>query len=82
MRLAEADAGHAACESAAYVLTSHVMWSKSSFCATQSCVEVGDLPDGSGVAIRDSKSGASPILVFTMDEWESFLSGVKAGEFG
>jgi len=80
MRLA-ADGGQVAHDDAAHVLASPMAWRRSSRCATQSCVEVADLPDG--VAIRDSKSpGTSPILVFTADEWESFISGVKAGEFG
>jgi hypothetical protein len=45
------------------------------------CVEVADLPDG-GAAVRDSKAkGDGPILVFTALEWESFVGGVKDGEF-
>jgi len=81
MRLV-ADGGQVAHEGIAHVLASPIAWRRSSWCATQSCVEVADLPDGS-VAVRDSKvPGVSPILVFTTDEWESFVSGVKAGEFG
>jgi hypothetical protein len=81
MRLA-ADGGQVAHDDAAYVLASPTAWRRSSWCATQSCVEVADLLDGC-VGVRDSKApGASPILVFTTDEWESFVSGVKAGEFG
>lgn len=45
------------------------------------CVEVAGLPDG-GTAVRDSKAGGSgPVLYFTPLEWESFLGGVKDGEF-
>jgi hypothetical protein len=57
-------------------------WRRSTWCSTQSCVEVADLPDGS-VAVRDSKSAESGVaLIFSTDEWTSFVSGVKAGEFG
>jgi hypothetical protein len=81
MRLA-ADGGQVAHDGTAQVLASPTAWRRSSRCATQSCVEVADLPEG-GVAVRDSKApGVSPILVFTTDEWESFVLGVKAGEFG
>jgi hypothetical protein len=78
MRLAE-DGGHA---NAARVMASPIAWRRSSRCATQSCVEIADLPDG-GVAVRDSKSpDSTPILVFAADEWNAFISGAKAGEFG
>jgi hypothetical protein len=33
------------------------------------------------VAVRDSKDGASPVLVFTTHEWKAFLGGVRDGEF-
>ncbi len=58
-------------------------WRRSSRCgAAGSCVEVADLPAGSK-AVRDGKLGdASPALIFTTEEWQSFLSGVKAGDFG
>lgn len=42
------------------------------------CVEVALLPSG-GVAVRDSKTGRT--LEFTPDEWDTFLKGVRAGEF-
>ncbi|GAB1693679.1 DUF397 domain-containing protein [Krasilnikovia sp. M28-CT-15] len=44
------------------------------------CVEVADnLPDI--IAVRDSKDRSGPILTFTPDEWEAFLTGAKDGEF-
>jgi hypothetical protein len=56
-------------------------WRRSSWCSTNSCVEIAELRDG--VAIRDSKSpDTSPILTFSSDEWRSFIAGVKTGEFG
>lgn len=48
-------------------------------CEAGSCVEVAST--GDGVAIRDSKDQAGPILRFTQDEWVAFLAGAKAGEF-
>jgi hypothetical protein len=45
------------------------------------CLEVAELPEG-GRAVRDSKqNGAGPVLWFNAAEWESFVQGVKAGEF-
>lgn len=50
-------------------------------CSASSCVEVARLPDG-GAAIRDSKSGAAgPVLFFGSDEWQTFTTGVKDGDF-
>ncbi len=47
-----------------------------------SCVEIADTADD-GVAVRDGKSAdSSPILFFSRQEWDAFLAGVKAGEFG
>jgi hypothetical protein len=33
------------------------------------------------VALRDSKIVDGPILVFSPEGWETFLSGVRAGDF-
>lgn len=47
-----------------------------------SCVEIANLPEG-GVAIRDGKAAEmSDVLSFSRDEWDAFVAGVKAGEFG
>ena len=44
------------------------------------CVEVaGNLPGI--VALRDTKDPAGATLVFSRDEWDVFLDGVRAGEF-
>jgi hypothetical protein len=48
-------------------------------CEAGACVEVAS--SGSGVAIRDSKEKGGPILRFTKEEWEAFLTGAKAGDF-
>jgi hypothetical protein len=58
-------------------------WRTSSFSSDQGgeCVEVADLPDGDGRAVRDSKNPAGPALMFTTAEWVAFTAGVRAGEF-
>lgn len=45
------------------------------------CVEFAELPGGNGIALRDSKDPAGPMLAFTNDEWNAFAGGVKDGEF-
>ncbi|WP_214367346.1 DUF397 domain-containing protein [Pseudonocardia sp. H11422] len=52
----------------------------SSFCNFGDCVEVGRTPEG-GVAVRDSKHREQQPLVFTADEWATFVAGVRNGEF-
>ena len=57
-------------------------WRKSSYSgAENACVEVADLPDGGGRAVRDSKNPTGPALMFTAAEWVAFTAGVRAGEF-
>jgi Domain of unknown function (DUF397) len=53
---------------------------KSSFSENGSCVEVAHF--GNGVAVRDSKNPAGPMLWFSTMEWTAFLYGVMVGEFG
>lgn len=57
-------------------------WHKSSLSsACDNCVEVGIGDDGS-IGVRDTKEhGNGPVLVFTPDEWQAFLGGVRQGEF-
>ncbi len=31
------------------------------------------------VAVRDSKNPEGPVLVFTGDEWKTFIHGIKSG---
>ena len=45
------------------------------------CVAVAQAPDGD-VAVRHSQdTDPSRILVFTPEEWDAFVKGVKANEF-
>jgi hypothetical protein len=62
---------------------SELNWRHSSMCGTHgSCVEIADTADG-GMAIRDGKSADSgPVLFFNREEWDAFVAGVRAGEFG
>ncbi|MDH2428066.1 DUF397 domain-containing protein [Sphaerisporangium sp. TRM90804] len=55
-------------------------WKTASACNNGACVEVAELPRG-GVAIRDNKHDGGPVLEFTLEEFRSFVLGVKSGEF-
>ncbi|KJY33966.1 DUF397 domain-containing protein [Streptomyces sp. NRRL S-495] len=61
---------------------SDAAWFKSSHSNNGgSCVEVtGDLPGL--VPVRDSKDPTGPALLFPADAWQSFVAGVRMGEFG
>ncbi|MBO3740772.1 DUF397 domain-containing protein [Actinoplanes hulinensis] len=60
--------------------TEEPRWRRSGRCATGTCVEVARI--GNRFLIRDSKNlGATP-LDFTKEEWDAFVAGVKAGDFG
>lgn len=43
------------------------------------CVEVAFA--GPVIGVRDSKARDGAVLVFTPDEWDVFVRGVKHGEF-
>jgi hypothetical protein len=60
-------------------------WRKTSFCASGECVEVARL---NGMIVLRSSNGPRGISMgstrrvrYTTDEWQSFIQGVKAGEF-
>src|SRR4029077_11819607 len=58
-----------------------VAWQKSRRSTpTGSCVEMAALPDGSGVAVRNSRDPHGPALIFTMAELEAFVLGAAGGE--
>jgi hypothetical protein len=44
------------------------------------CVELAALPGG-GIAMRNSRFPAGPVLVYTQAEITAFLAGAKDGEF-
>lgn len=59
---------------------SRAVWRKSSRSGTNGCVEVARIDDQ--IAVRDSKDPEGPALLFTTREWQAFLAGILAGEFG
>ncbi len=60
---------------------SRAVWRKSSQSGGNGgqCVEVARNLPGI-VAVRDSKHRDGTVLIFGPSEWQSFISGVKAGE--
>jgi uncharacterized protein DUF397 len=54
-------------------------WRRSRRCDTNHCVEAALV--GDRVAIRDSKDPNGPVLRFSIDEWASFVAGLKEGDF-
>jgi hypothetical protein len=61
------------------------MWRKASFCASGECVEVAQR---NGMIVLRSANGPRGISVgprrhvhYTTQEWQTFVRGVKAGEF-
>lgn len=44
------------------------------------CVEVAELSGGHR-GIRDSKNPTGPTLIFTSAAWDTFITGVKKGDF-
>jgi hypothetical protein len=56
-------------------------WRKSSYSnPSGNCVEAATL--ATGVAVRNSRFPDGPALVFTEAEWDAFVRGIKAGDFG
>ena len=45
------------------------------------CVEVAELPDGAGVAVRNSRDPEGPALIYTSAEITAFILGAKDGDF-
>jgi Domain of unknown function (DUF397) len=62
--------------------TNRVIWRKSSYSGSNGgdCVEVAQFP-ASAVGVRDSKDPAGPKLLFSVEEWSTFVQGIKHGEF-
>lgn len=45
------------------------------------CVEVAELPDGASIAVRNSRDPNGPALIYTREEINAFLLGVRDGDF-
>ena len=43
------------------------------------CVETAKVPNG--MAVRDSKDQAGPVLMFPVSTWNEFIAAAKDGEF-
>jgi hypothetical protein len=59
--------------------TDRLHWQRSSFCASNACVEVARA--GGQVLLRDSKDPERPPLEFTPAQWAAFLDDARGGEF-
>jgi hypothetical protein len=60
---------------------SSVIWRKSSLSGyNANCIEVASLAADT-VGVRDSKNPQGRILNFTAAQWDTFLGGVRIGEF-
>jgi hypothetical protein len=45
------------------------------------CVELALLPEGAGIAMRNSRHPEGPALVYTPAEIEAFILGARDGDF-
>jgi Domain of unknown function (DUF397) len=57
-------------------------WHKSSYSSSSgggNCVEVCTAE--TFVAVRDSKDATGPALTFTHQAWDTFVTGIRHGEF-
>jgi len=54
-------------------------WRKSAESGVNGCVEVAFVEGN--VAVRHSRDHTGPVLIFTVAEWQAFLTGVRDGEF-
>jgi hypothetical protein len=62
------------------IIADELTWRKSSASGTGNCVEIA-FPSRNSVLVRNSKRTDGPVIEFNRAEWESFLTGVKHGEF-
>jgi hypothetical protein len=45
------------------------------------CVELAELPDRSGIAVRNSRDPDGPVLIYTLPEIAAFIAGIRDGDF-
>jgi Domain of unknown function (DUF397) len=45
------------------------------------CVELAELPDGAGIAVRNSRDPEGPALSYTFAEIAAFIEGARDGDF-
>ncbi|WP_371518839.1 DUF397 domain-containing protein [Kitasatospora sp. NBC_01300] len=65
-------------------MTAEPQWFKSSHSSNGGdCIEAaGNLIASDTVPVRDSKDTEGPALPFPAEAWQSFVSALRAGEFG
>lgn len=71
-------------EATRLVRTEQVRWHISTFSSDTgaACVEAGPVADGDGrIAVRHSRHPGGPTIVYTRQEWDAFLAGVRDGQF-
>lgn len=59
--------------------TGQPLWRRASFCASNECVEVTQR--NGMIIMRNSKEPSGRVLHYSAEEWQSFIRGVKVGEF-
>ncbi len=59
--------------------TEQPLWRRASFCASNECVEVSQ--HNGMIVMRNSKKPSGLMLHYSTEEWQTFIRGVKAGEF-
>ncbi len=61
---------------------SNVRWRKSRRSnPSGNCVELAQLPNGAGIAVRNSRDPEGPALIYTTEEIEAFILGARDGDF-
>jgi hypothetical protein len=58
-----------------------VSFTKSSFCSSGACLWARVLPNGNVSVTNDNVDGSWPVQIFTPEEWNAFIDGVKNNEF-
>jgi hypothetical protein len=59
-----------------------VVWQKSRRSnPSGNCVELAELPDGRGIAMRNSRDPDGPALIYTPAEIAAFILGARDGDF-
>jgi hypothetical protein len=54
-------------------------WRVAKKCDIVNCVQVARLNEM--IVIGDTKNPDGPVLLYTQDEWEAFINGVRHGDF-
>jgi hypothetical protein len=66
-------------QSAPHLSLTGPTWRRASFCASGECLEASQ--QGGLVVLRSSTDPGGCELRCTIEEWQSFVRGIKSGEF-